>query len=51
MVESIHRRRNGDDKLAVRISYRAAQELPLWPALESESVADASDNENREAAE
>jgi integrase len=49
MMEAIYRKRNGDAALEKRIAYRAARGLPLWPELES--VADASESENREAAE
>ena len=51
LIEGIYRRRNGDEKLEKRIAYRAARGLPLWPTLESESVADASESEKQEAAE
>jgi hypothetical protein len=45
LIEGIYRKRNGDAKLDARIAYRAARGLPLWPTLESESVA-ASENAN-----
>ena len=51
LFEGIYWIRNGDEKLDARIAYRAARGLPLWPTLESESDADASETENREAAE
>jgi hypothetical protein len=51
LIEGIYRRRNGDEKLAARIAYRAARGMPLWPGMESESVAEASESEKQETAE
>jgi hypothetical protein len=51
LFEEIYKKRNGEDKLEKRIAYRAARGLPLWPGVESLSDAEATETENREAAE